>query len=373
LIIKGDSMNKSYLAAGVLAAAAAPAFAQTAVNIYGIVDAGLVRETGGVANVTKVSSGVASVSRLGFKGTEDLGGGMSALFTLETGFRTDTGEVDAAGTIFNRQAFVGLKTNAGTVTLGRQYTPYYTTVSAVADPFAAGLSGSAKNLLPTAGANTRTSNTVMYVSPKFANLVGEVAYAAGEQPGSNSAGRQMGAALTYSVGKLNARIAYNNRNSDVSAATGAAATPPTGAISRGIGTNTLLAANYDFGVAKAFAAYGVDRGFNSAVLPNTTNPYNTTIRPVTSTDSTDILLGVTVPYGQSTFIASVINKNDKTAFDQDATQMAVGYTYALSKRSTLYASYGKIKNRRNAGYTVGNATEVGSGDQAYNVGVRHSF
>lgn len=366
-------MKKTYLAAAILAACTAPAFAQTAVNIYGIVDAGLVRESGGATNVTKVSSGVASVSRIGFRGTEDLGGGMSALFTLETGYKTDTGEVDTAGSIFNRQAFVGIKTTGGTVTLGRQYTPYYNTITGVADPFAAGLSGSAKNLLPTVGANTRTSNTVMYVSPKFANVVGEVAYSAGEQAGSNSAGRQIGAALTYSAGKLNARLAYNNRNSDVSAATGAAATPVTGAISRGIGTNTLLAANYDFGMFKGYAAYGADKGFNSAVLPNTANPYNTVVRPVTSLDSTDLLVGVTVPFGQGTLIASVINKNDKTSFNQDATQMAVGYTYALSKRSTLYTSYGKIKNRRNAGYTVGNGTDVGSGDQAYNLGVRHSF
>lgn len=360
-------MKKLHLVAAVLAAFAAPAFAQTNVSIYGIVDAGLVRETGGATNVTKVSSGVASVSRIGFRGTEDLGGGMSALFNLETGYKTDTGEVDTAGSIFNRQAYVGIKTTGGTVTLGRQYTPYYNTITTVADPFAAGLSGSAKNLLPTVGANTRTSNTVMYVSPKISNVVGEVAYSAGEQSDSNSAGRQMGAALTYSAGKLNARLAYNNRNSDVSATNGAAA------ISRGIGTNTLLAANYDFGKFKGYAAFGVDKGFNSAVLPNTANPYNTTIRPVTSLDSTDMLVGVTVPVGQGTFIASVINKNDKTSFDQDATQMAVGYTYALSKRSTLYTSYGKIKNRRNAGYTVGNGTDVGSGDQAYNVGVRHSF
>ncbi|MDB5962093.1 MAG: porin [Massilia sp.] len=361
-------MNKTMIAAAVLAAATSSAFAQTNVTIYGIVDAGFVREMGGTSNATKISSGVASVSRLGFRGVEDLGGGMSALFMLETGYKTDTGEIDTAGSIFNRQAFVGLKSTAGTVTLGRQYTPYYTTVSAYADPFAAGLAGSAKNLLPTVGANTRTSNTVMYVSPKVAGFTGELAYAAGEQAGSNKAGRQLGAALTYAVGKLNARLAYNNRNSDVAAATGVTA------VSRDIGTNTLLAANYDFGVVKGYAAFGVDKGFNSAVLPNTSNPFGAVgVRPTSSTDSTDMLLGAAVPVGQGTILASVINKNDKTSFDQDATQLAVGYTYALSKRSTLYTSYGKIKNRRGAGYTVGTATDPGSGDSSYNAGVRHTF
>jgi GBP family porin len=358
-------MNKTLLAAAVLAACAAPALAQTNVTIYGVVDAGLVRETGGTANVTKISSGVASVSRIGFRGTEDLGGGLSALFVLETGYKTDTGEVDTAGSIFNRQALVGLKSNMGTVTLGRQYTPYYNTITTVADPFAAGLSGSAKNLLPTVGANTRTSNSVMYVSPKMSGITGELAYSAGEQADS-SAGRQIGAALSYTVGKLNARLAYNNRNSDVAATTGVTA------VSRDIGTNTLLAANYDFGMVKGYAAYGVDKGVNSAVLPNTSNPFGG-VRPTTSTNSTDLLIGAAVPVGQGTILASVINKNDKTAFNQDATQVAVGYTYALSKRTTLYTSYGKIKNRRGAGYTVGNGTDAGSGDAAYNGGVRHSF
>lgn len=366
-------MNKPLFAAALLAAGLTPAFAQTSVNIYGIVDAGLVREMGGTSNATKVSSGVASVSRIGFRGTEDLGGGMSALFVLETGFKTDTGEVDTAGTIFNRQAFVGIKSEVGTVTLGRQYTPYYTTVSAYADPFAAGLAGSAKNMLPTSGSNTRTSNTVMVASPKIVGVTGELAYSVGEQAGSNSAGRQIGAALTYAVERLNVRLAYNNRNSDISAATGAASVPVVAATSRDIGTNTLLAANYDFGVVKAYAAFGVDKGYNSGVLPNTTNPYGATVRPTASTNSTDLLIGATLPVGEGTVIASVINKNDKTTFNQDATQVAVGYTYALSKRSTVYTSYGKIKNRRGAGYTVGNGTDVGSGDSAYNLGLRHAF
>ena len=360
-------MNKSLLAAALLAAGITPAFAQNSVSIYGIVDAGLVREMGGTTNATKISSGVASVSRIGFRGTEDLGSGMSALFVLETGYKTDTGEVDTAGTIFNRQALLGLKSEFGTVTLGRQYTPYYSTITAVADPFAAGLSGSAKNLLPASGSNVRTSNTVMVVSPKIAGVTGEVAYSVGEQAGSNSAGRQVGGALTYAIEKLNVRLAYNNRNSDVAATTGVVA------VSRDVGSNTLLAANYDFGIVKAYAAFGVDKGYNSAPLPNTSNPFGSTIRPTASTNSTDLLIGATVPLGEGTVIASVLNKNDKTSFDQDATQVAVGYVYALSKRSSIYTSYGKIKNRRGAGYTVGNGTDAGSGDAAYNVGVRHAF
>src|SRR5688572_17823735 len=92
---QGDSMKKTVAIA--LALGAAAAHAQTSVGIYGIVDAGFVHESGGVAgSIKKITSGVGSASRIGFRGAEDLGGGMSAFFTLENGNRIDTGEVDSA-------------------------------------------------------------------------------------------------------------------------------------------------------------------------------------------------------------------------------------------------------------------------------------
>jgi general bacterial porin, GBP family len=359
-------MKNKLLALALAGISSGPAFAQSNVTIYGTVDAGLVRESGGkAASITKLTSGVASASRLGLRGGEDLGNGLSATFVLESGVKIDTGEADVAGSLFNRQSFVGLKGGFGAVTLGRQYTPYYTTVSTVADPFAAGYAGSAKNLLPTVGANTRTSNTLLYTSPNFSGFSGELAYSLGEQAGSNSAGRQFGLGLGYSNGPLNVRLAYNNRNSDT-------VTP---AASRTIGRNTLLAANYNFGPAKGYLAYGIDKGFNSAVLPTTAtnpNPFGGVV-PTASTDSTDLLAGVAVPFGASTVLASYIRKNDKTSLNQDAHQWALGYTYALSKRTNLYSSVAKISNSNGAGYTVGNNSEVGTGDKAFNIGVRHSF
>ena len=139
-----------------------------------------------------------------------------------------------------------------------------------------------------------------------------------------------------------------------------------------IGRNTLVAANYKFSVAKAYLAYGINKGTNSAPLPNTGNPYGGT-RPTASTDSRDLLVGVALPFGANTVLASYIRKDDKTGFNQDADQWAIGYTHTLSKRTLAYTSYGKISNENGAGYTVGNNTDVGSGDTALNVGVRHSF
>lgn len=369
------NMKRTLAALAVLGTFTSLAHAQSAVNIYGTIDAGIVHESGGVAgSVNNLSSGVASSSRLGFRGTEDFGGGVSASFVLESGVRVDTGGADVTGSLFNRQAYVGLRSSTlGTVSLGRQYTPYYLALSVVADPFAAGYAGSAKNLFPTAGVNTRSSNAVMYVSPKIAaGLVAEVSYALGEQQGSATAGRQIGFGLGYSAGKLNAKLAHNHRNNDLTAAAGASQVPAVPAADRDIGRNTLLAANYDFGAVKGFAAYGVNEGTNSSPLPNSSNPFGG-VRPIASTDSRDLLIGATAPFGATTLIVSYIGKDDKTVRDQDARQYAVGLSYALSKRTSVYTSYAKIKNLRGAGYTVGNNTDTGSGDVAFNAGVRHTF
>jgi predicted porin len=360
-------MQKKIIAAALLAAGSAAASAQTAVAIYGIADAAFVRESGGSAGgVSKLTSGASSASRIGFRGTEDLGGGASALFTLETGYRIDTGDVDAAGTIFNRQAFVGLKSGAGMVTVGRQYTPWHQALAQVGDPFATGYAGGSKNVFPDSGSNVRTSNTVMYTAPVFNGISFDLAYSAGEQAGSVKAGRQMGASLGYVAGPLNVRLAYNHKNADVAAAAGVIP------VSRTIGTNTLLAANYDFRVLKAYVAYGVDKGFNSAPLGNSNNPFGG-VKPTPSTDGNEILLGLSAPVGSGTLLASLMHKDDKTSFNQDARAWGLGYLQPLSKRTNLYAAYGTIDNQNGAGYTVANNTESGSGNRAVNLGLRHTF
>lgn len=360
-------MNKTAIAAALMACCSGGALAQGSVAIYGIVDAALVRESGGAAGtVNKLTSGAGSASRIGFRGTEDLGNGISALFTLETGVRLDTGEIDAAGTIFNRQAFVGLKSRAGTLTLGRQYTPWHQALAQVGDPFSTGYAGGSKNLFPDFGSNVRTSNTMLYSAPATMGFTADLAYSAGEQGGSTSAGSQVGGSIGYSNGPLNVRLAYNHKNSDVAPAPGV--TP----VDRSTGRNTLLAANYDFRVLKAYFAYGVDKGFNSAPLGNTNNPYGG-VRPTASEDGREVLVGASVPLGVGTLLASVMRKDDRTRFNQDASSWGVGYLHPLSKRTNLYAAYGTIDNDNGAGYTVANNSESGSGDRAFNLGVRHTF
>lgn len=364
-------MKKTALALALMAGFTGAAFAQTSVTVYGIVDAGIVSERGGATgNLTKLTSGVASGSRLGFKGTEDLGGGLSALFLMENGFAVDNGTATQGGVLFGRQAYVGLGSNAGgTVTLGRQYTPQYLTL-VMADPFATGMAGDAANLMPNTGdAASRMNNSIKYATPNFAGFTGELAYGFGEVQGDNKAKRQYGLAVGYGAGPLAVRLGYHNRDN-------------TG-VSTDNAKNTLLAGTYDFKVAKLHLAYGVNKGVNSSPIrgvtdaisgANTSNPYARATAPTFgSSDSRDALIGVTVPFGPHTFLASYINKNDKSAANQDANQWALGYRYALSKRTDLYAAYARINNKNNASYTVGSAIETGSGDKAFNLGVRHTF
>lgn len=357
-------MNKNVILTAILLGTSGIAAAQSAVTIYGIVDASFTGERGGVASNNKVTSGAASASRLGFKGSEDLGGGMAAIFTLESGVRIDTGELDASNTLFNRQAFVGLKTTSGTVTLGRQYTPYHNALAQIGDPFGTGYAGGSKNLFPDSGTNVRTSNTLVYSTPMVSGFSADVAYAFGEQAGNNDAGRQFGGSVGYANGPLNVRVAYNNKNTDV------VATGTTAAISRSIGHNTLVVANYDFGLLRAYVSASFDKGASSAPLGNTT-AYGRTA--VASLDGNEYLVGLSAPVLSGTVIASVQHKNDKGNLNQDATGWGVAYLYPLSKRTNLYGAYGSINNKNGAGYTVANNSEVGSGDKAFNLGVRHSF
>lgn len=356
-------MKHSTLLFLLLGSVAGAAAAQSSITVYGIADAGLVAERGNAGgSLNKLNSGVASGSRLGFRGTEDLGGGLAANFVLETGIAIDTGGFTQGGVAFGRQSFVGLSGSFGAVTLGRQYTPQYLTLS-LADPFGTGLAGDAVNIMPATGdAASRMTNTIKYVSPTVQGFNGEVAYGFGEVVGDSSAQRQYGAAVGYAMGPLAVRLGYHNRSNDTAVIKNTSS-----------GKDTLLAMTYDFTVVKLHLAYGVDKGLNSSPLRNNTNPYGSFVAPVASTDSRDMLLGVTVPFGASTVLASYIRRNDRQDAGQSANQIALGYRYAMSKRTDVYTSYARINNSNGAGYTVGNAIEAGSGDKAFNMGVRHTF
>jgi len=357
-------MMKKIFWAGALSAVCMDAVAaDSTVNVYGLVDVAIVRETGGSAgDFTKITSGVGAGSRLGFKGREELGNGLAAIFLLESGFQADTGALGQGGLLFGRQAYVGLQGGFGALTAGRQYTPQYLTV-VMADPFASGYAGDTKNLIAATGNSaSRMDNSLKYVSPAVGGVSAELVYGAGEVAGDSAAGRQFGGALDYNAGPLRVRLGYHNRNNDTATVRNTSNAK-----------NTMLAAVYDFGVVKAHAAYGVNKGLNSSLLRNTANPYGLPGTPVASTDSRDMLLGATIPSGPHTWMVSWIHKDDRGALDQDASQYALGYRYALSRRTELYGAIAHIVNRHGASYTVGSAIEGGTGNGAVDVGIRHAF
>lgn len=327
------------------------ATAQSSVTLYGLVDIGIVRESGGVnkASVTKLTGGVSAGSRLGFRGVEDLGGGLSALFVLEMGIQADTGALGQGGLSFGRQSFVGISGGFGTLTLGRQYTPV-ANLQADTDPFSVGLAGDAANMISPGGqgGSNRMDNTIRYQYVDANGLQGEVAYAFGESAVSSKVLRQYGFSAGYVKGPVYFKVGHENTNS----------------ASQVAGKVTYVGAKYDFEVAVLHLNYVVNKGSQ--------------VFGIVNADSRDILVGVTVPFGAHRFMASYIDKNDKTNQNFDANQFAVGYMYMLSKRTSLYASTARIRNSVAAGspsgfYRVGNSSDSGTGSRAFNFGIRHRF
>jgi predicted porin len=358
-------MLKSFVAFAVLGASMASALAQSSVAVYGLLDAGVVSERGCInCPTTKVSSGIASGSRLGVRGSEALGGGNSAIFTLEAGILGDTGRSDQGGVLFGRQAFVGLDGPLGTLTLGRQYNLEYLALADVADPFKGGMAGSATNLVGYSA--KRVDNSIQYFTRGKHGVSAGASYGFGEVAGDASANRAWGVSLGIERGAWTVRIAHQNKNV-------AQITPSTPLGNNMDAKNTIIAANVNLGPAIAYAAYSANRGWGSSPLWNPDNPYGASFSTTPSTDSRDVLVGIAVPRGATTYLASFIRKNDRDLANRDADQLAVGATYALSRRTDFYAAYSHIKNRNGARYTVGNATEPGSGSSAINIGMRHAF
>jgi predicted porin len=335
------------------------AHAQSNVAVYGVMDLGISVDQGGVSGTsTRVTSGMATQSRLGFRGTEDLGDGLAAFFVIEGGIHGDNGTSTQNNTTFGRTTIVGLRGRFGSVSAGLQDTPLFTVLNVVVDPLRNGIIRS-NNLMPPTG--FRASNSVLYRTPDVYGFNAALMYVAGEVPGKPSAGRALGGSFNYSRGPLNASIAYHRKNNDTATVSDLATA-----------RNLLLGANYDFGPVRGYAGYEVNRGPNSAPLNNGAAVFGGA-PPIASTDSRDLLLAAAVPFGASTVVLTCVHASDRTVHDQDATQLGVAYMYAFSKRSDVYTSYGAIRNRNGAAYTEGNSEEPGTGNRQFTVGLRHRF
>jgi predicted porin len=355
-------MKKTLLAFAVLGAFAGAASAQSNVTVYGVVDAGIQYKNDGNPDGKTVGleSGMQSGSRIGFKGTEDLGGGLSAIFTLENGFTADDGKAAQGSRLFGRQAWVGLNGGFGTVKLGRQESALFLALNKV-DPFSTNLAGNAQKVFGygqyAADPFFRADNTLSYSTANFGGFSAGASYSFGEKAGDNKANRSVAAAAQYANGPVNVQFAYQKSNT-ASLVDGlidpAAPTQTTADIQ-----TAFIGGTYDFRVAKAHLGFG-DTKFEQAGEPDL--------------KARNWLVGVSAPVGAAgTVLASYVRNDFKDADNATSNQYALGYSHALSKRTNLYTSYSYLKNDSDVALNTYKSAQDGKSVRTFNVGVRHQF
>lgn len=303
-------MKKSLIALAVLAASGA-AMAQSSVTIYGVADVVLHKDKGVDA---KLTNGGVSGSRLGFMGSEDLGGGLKATFKLEQG--VDLTDGSAVG--FSRETTVGLAGGFGAVRIGRMATAYDDFAGATNPVFDSVLS-------PTnvwvAGYTSRPTQGIYYATPNFGGFSGAVSYNLEQAAGSQNV---LSLAANYEAGKLALGVAYQDE--------GDAADE----------THTRFNAAYDFGSFKLMGGYGmVDQA---------------------GVDTKQYTIGADVPLASNLVLSAGIASSKTDGADR-VTGYSVGAAYLLSKRTTVY------------GGIYGDNGEVANGDlkSRFGVGIKHTF
>jgi predicted porin len=389
-------MKKLLIATAALAMVAGTVQAQSSVTVYGVVDAGITDTTIDSTNSSGVvtsrndkttgNGGAYTSQRLGFRGTEDLGGGLKANFVYEfgltdtdgaTGGNVDSG-TDAAGNITTRVATVGLSGAFGALDLGRQ-----TTIAEKA--WGVGDVGSGNNFFGRAYTsstklnNSRSDRLINYVSPKFSGFTVHAAYgerdneniqdfaavAAADGPSQPSSSKEIGLGLQYSAGALNVFLGYSEEEIRRNGArlVGGAGTAQTATAKAGSSTvdkvgsdpkQYVLGANYDFKMAKAFVTYATAEDTNEDG-----NKIN---------DKKVMEVGVAIPFGKTTLQLSAFDGENKatTTTKNDINGYQVGVLHAFSKRTTGYVVYGSAEDKLQGATT---ATET----EQFGFGVRHSF
>lgn len=329
------------------------AMAQSTVSLFGIVDTGLAYGQGSVSNRTKVMHSGIQDSRLGFRGVEDLGGGLSASFWLEMGFNSDNGTgqttninnqtTGIAPGLFNRRSTVSIANELGELRLGRDYVPSFWNLT-IFDPF--GAKGAGTNLMlpssivgPTVA---RASNSVGYfLPPKLGGWYGQVMYFLGENA-SNGAlteddGNGYGARFGYISGPFNLAIATTRTTFAV-----------------GDARQTNLAGSWNFDAWRLMAQLSRDgRG---------------------SIDGRGALVGGVVAVGVGEIRTSVSRYKTSAAGDPEMTKFSMGYVHHLSKRTALYASAARVRNSGRASLALNGAvTGMNQSSTGYDIGMRHAF
>jgi predicted porin len=358
MVTKGFGI--SAVAVACMATVGGPAFAQSSVTVYGLIDVGIRVDKTASGTVTGVQSGMQSGNRFGLRGTEELGGGLSANFTLESGFLADTGEMisnGAAGIGFGRQASVGLaSTQWGSVGFGRQYNPIFSFVAGTLDPFGFGFVGSIGNSVGLqSGAPARSSNSVTYSSPSMNGLKFDFIYSLGETSTahvSSRAGDQLGLSFVYTGKSYVVGYSHHRTRGTVNVS------------DKPLQQRHVIGGNYAIGPVIVYGSYAWNRNDADIAIIN---------RQAFS-------MGVKYFIGPGAVMAQYHGSNDKTSAGANSRQFAFGYQYFLSKRTDIYAAAAKTWNKRGAAFAISDSTNSSLGTItpgfdpiAYQVAIRHRF
>jgi predicted porin len=341
-------MKKSLLALAVLGAYAGVASAQSSVTLYGTVDlsAKYVKNDGSSRRYSLSQDGINS-SQLGFKGTEDLGGGLKAFFLIEHGFGADSGRADGRG-FWARESNVGLEGSFGKVRLGNMgpTAAYFATADYISmhnhdtgtssDAFYAGV-----------GANDFVlRNAIAYATPNIAGFTAEAQLGLKE---TNAADTKHTFVLAgnYDAGPLHLGAAYVNAPADT--------------------VTTKLGTAKQFGVRALYemgpftvGAYFINDKAELGGVEDKRNSYRVSAMYALGASEFHVNVGV----------AGKIKENGVTLADTNATQFTLGYNYNLSKRTKVYGFYTQVDNKANAAYAV---SVDGTKFSSFALGLRHNF
>ncbi|RCW70545.1 porin [Pseudorhodoferax soli] len=359
--IRSTATFPCILAFGLGLATAAHAQGEPAggVTIYGLMDACLTRSDRGADRATAINSGCLYGSRLGFRGTEDLGGGLRASFVLETGLTIDTGELAQGGRAFGRKALVSLAGRWGAIEMGRDYAPAFYVVQPI-DPMALGI-GTASSTLWTGAASTsaaRNNNVVNLLSPTWNGLSLRLQATVGDERADGSR-KARGLNVLYRSGKTLAGISHTRVDNADDLAHDA---------------GTTVGVRHDFGAftLAGIAQSGAWRGTRTTSAASATSIFSRSYR--------SYLVGGSVPVAATTKVnASWKRYDDRTAGNFDASQLSVNVVHTLSRRTDLYAGYSRLKNLRASSYSVSDASTAytgvtpGASTSLLAAGIKHTF
>lgn len=362
-------MKKSLLGLAVIAATGC-ASAQSTVTIFGTADLRFAHGSGSVSDKNQLIRSGLSSSRIGLRGTEDLGGGMTAGFWLEAELNMDDGSgmptntnnqasgtsAGVAGLTFNRRSTVSLAGHWGELRLGRDYSPHFWNLT-IFDPFGTIGVGASQMLGSSIGgiANTliRASNSIGYLTPNCSTpsgcsgFYGQASYYLGENS-SNVANRKDGTGAS-------ARVGYAGAKFNVALATGSTEYAQTATAGRTTSTN--VGGSYDFGPVQVLAGYAREKVARTVEL--TGKGY---------------LVGAVVPMGAGRIRGSVSSYQTDAAGSPKATKYAAGYVYQLSKRTAVFATYARMRNSGGSAAALNGAvTAPNAASSGFDFGINHVF